>query len=70
MYRQPTQAEIELLVLRFGEVRADELARTLVCSRCLLATDCCVAFCPDRDSRRLAPSGCLTTPAGMQFAAD
>jgi hypothetical protein len=71
MYRQPTQAEIELLTLRFGEVRADELARILVCSRCPLATDCAWAFCPDRDSKSKVPGGCLATapaPPGPSFA--
>ena len=69
MYRQPTQAEIENLTLRFGEIRADELARTLACSRCPFATDCAWAFCPDRDAKSKVPGGCPgRVTSGLSFA--
>jgi hypothetical protein len=68
VYRGPSQSEIEYLALKFGEIRADELARTLNCTRCPMATDCPIAYCPDSDCRRLAPKGCLTAPAGLSFA--
>ena len=63
MHRGPSQAEIEYLALRCGEGRANDIARTFVCARCPLATDCACAFSPDLEDRRLAPKGCLTTPA-------
>ena len=64
VYRQATASEIEYLSSRFGELRADELAQSLACARCPLATDCPIAYCPDRDCRHLAARGCpIPTPA-------
>jgi hypothetical protein len=61
MHRGPTAAEIEYLTLKFGEIRADELARTLSCARCPWATECPVSYCPDSDARHLALRGCPAT---------
>lgn len=69
MYRGPSESEIELLTLRFGEIRADELARALACARCPYATDCAYAFCPDRDAKSKVPGGCPgRVSSGLSFA--
>jgi len=59
MYRSATASELELLALRCGEIHVNEIAQTLVCCRCPMATDCCVAYNPEREYRHLAPRGCL-----------